>query len=91
MNLLKRFTDYLSFHKNKLSKATIKNYKADVGEFINWYKERFKNGLDIDPSWITSQIVSLYERARIQESNLSIRSFKRHLSSLRSFFFVLKD
>lgn len=90
MDLITRFTDYLNSPENKLSNKTVKNYKADIGSFINWYKKQYNQELAITPGGITSQIIELYKKTKIQESNLSSNSLKRHLSSLRRFFKFLK-
>ena len=45
MDLLTRFTDYLNSPQNKLSSKTVKNYKADIGSFISWYKKNYNEEL----------------------------------------------
>ncbi len=84
MNLLEQFVLFLVSKKNKPSLLTIKNYKADVGQFINWFENEFKSPLN--PSAITLQILEQYKKTR----NLSPSSIQRHLSSLRKFFIFLK-
>jgi site-specific recombinase XerD len=84
MNLLEQFVDFLLNQKNEPSLSTIKNYRADVGQFINWFEQTFH--LPFYPSKITSQILYDYKKTR----DLSKSSVKRHLSSLRKFFDFLK-
>ncbi|MDP2585607.1 MAG: site-specific integrase, partial [Candidatus Levybacteria bacterium] len=61
----------------------MKNYKADVGQFIAWFEKEFK--LPFDPLKITLQIFEKYKQAR----SLSESSMLRHTSSLRKFFSFL--
>ena len=84
MNFLEQFVDFLTDQKDKLSFLTVKNYKADIGQFINWFEKQFK--LAFDPSKITQQILEQYKKTR----NLSPSSIQRHVSSLRKFFSFLK-
>ncbi len=84
MQLVEQFISFLKNQKNQPSKATIKNYKADVSQFIRWFEERFKNSFD--PNKATFQIINLYKDSQI----FSASSIERHLSSLRKFFNFLK-
>lgn len=84
MNLLEQFVDFLKNQKKKPSFTTIKNYKADIAQFVNWFEKEF-NSL-FDPSKVTSQIIFQYKKSR----NLSPNSLQRHISSLRKFFYFLK-
>jgi site-specific recombinase XerD len=90
MDLLTRFTNYLNSPQNKLSNKTVKNYKADITSFISWYNKQYNQELGVTPANITPQIVEDYKKSKIQNSNLSPSSLKRHLSSLRKFFQFLK-
>ena len=63
----------------------MKNYKADVKQFIDWFEKKFN--LSFDPSKVTLQVFQEYKNA----SNLSESSLKRHTSSLHSFFNFLKN
>ena len=93
MDFLKLFVEYLSSQKNNASKATIKNYRADVGKFIRWFETEFRkpfNSKDITP-----QLIEVYKKSRVQylsssQEKLSPRSLERHLSSLRKFLHFLK-
>lgn len=80
MNLLEQFIFFLQNQKNKPSFLTVKNYKADIGQFINWFERQFE--LSFGPSKITLQIIEQYKKSR----NLSPNSIKRHVSSLHKFF-----
>jgi site-specific recombinase XerD len=84
MNLLQQFVDFLNGQKNKPSPLTVKNYKADVRQFINWIEKEL-NSL-FDPTKITPEILQKYKTAR----GLSGRSMDRHDSSLRKFVSFLK-
>lgn len=84
MNLLAQFINFLKNQKNTSSFLTIKNYKADVGQFIKWFEEEF--GFPFDPSKINLRILEDYKKSR----NLSYSSIERHTSSLRKFFNFLK-
>ncbi len=84
MNLLQQFVNFLTDQKNKPSFLTVKNYKADIGQFINWFEKEFD--FPFHPSKITLLILDQYKRTR----NLSPSSLRRHVSSLRKFFRFLK-
>lgn len=80
MNLLQFFIEFLLTQTNRPSLLTVKNYKADIRQFINWFEHTFN--LSFDPSKISPQ--TLYDY--LKERNLSKSSAKRHVSSLRKFF-----
>lgn len=84
MNFLQQFIDFLLNQKNKPSFLTVKNYKADVRQFIVWFEQTSR--LSFDPSKVSPQILYDYRKSR----NLSDSSAKRHTSSLRKFFKFLK-
>jgi len=84
MNFLQQFVDFLLNQKNKPSFLTVRNYKADIKQFINWFEKEL--GLSFDPSKVSQQILYDYKKAR----GLSESSVKRHASSLRKFFKFLK-
>src|SRR3989344_4309355 len=84
MSLLQQFVNFLVNKKPKRSLLTVKNYKADVGQFIAWFEKEFN--LPFDPLKVTLQIFEKYKKAR----NLSESSMRRHTSSLRNFFNFLK-
>jgi site-specific recombinase XerD len=85
MNLLQYFIDFLLNQKKRPSLLTVKNYKADVRQFIIWFEQTFN--LSFDPSMLSSQILQDYTKAR----NLSKSSIERHTSSLRKFLAFLKS
>jgi site-specific recombinase XerD len=84
MSLLQKFVNFLLSQKNKPSRFTVKNYKADISQFIFWFEKEFK--IPFDGAKVTSQIINLYKKSR----KLSSSSFDRHTSSLRKFFNFLK-
>ncbi|MCL4354852.1 site-specific integrase, partial [Patescibacteria group bacterium] len=87
MNLINEFIQYLLSQKKLPSRITVKNYKADVSQFIRWYSEKFQR--EFDPTAISNQILSAYKKDKIS-LGIAPRSFERHLSSLRKFFLFLK-
>ncbi|MCL4354965.1 site-specific integrase, partial [Patescibacteria group bacterium] len=87
MNLINEFIQYLLSQKKLPSRVTVKNYKADVSQFIRWYSEKFQR--EFDPTAISNQILSAYKKDKIS-LGIAPRSFERHLSSLRKFFLFLK-
>ena len=85
MNLLQPFILFLKSQKKQPSKITVKNYKADVGQFIRWFQESFHK--TFNPPEITPHIIEIYKK---EKTSLSPKTVKRHMSSLRSFFRFLK-
>lgn len=83
MNLLQQFVDFLINQRPKRSLLTVKNYKADIWQFINWFEKEFKS--PFDPSKVTLQTLQAYKNTR----SLSASSMERHTSSLRKFFSFL--
>ncbi|MDO8583143.1 MAG: site-specific integrase [bacterium] len=91
MNLLEQFVNFLKNQKNKPSFLTVKNYKADIGQFISWFEKEFNS--TFDPSKVTSQIIEQYKKFRslpAGRQGLSSSSIERHISSLRKFFNFLQ-
>jgi len=84
MNLSQQFVEFLLNQKPKRSLLTVKNYKADIGQFISWFEKECK--FPFDPTKVTLQIFQKYK----QERGLSESSMERHTSSLRKFFNFLK-
>jgi integrase/recombinase XerC len=83
---LKSFLDYLQLEKN-YSELTVKAYKADLNEFINFLSEELetKDLLDVNYSQIRNWIVSLVEKG------ITNRTINRKISSLNSYYkFLLK-
>ena len=85
MEFLEKFTQYLTSQKQKPSKATVKNYKADIRQFINWFQAQFDK--KFKPGTITYELLESYKKSL---THLSTSSIERHLSSLRKFFYFLK-
>lgn len=87
MNLLGLFKNYLSSQSKPSSKSTVKNYTSDLRFFIKWAEENYL--FDFDPKLINAGIIENFKRsnaARISDSSLD-----RHISSIRKFFFFLKE
>ena len=85
MDLIKEFTEHLASQSINASKATIKNYRADVAQFIKWFEKEFDK--TFKPEDITPQIINVYKNSRL----LSPRSLERHLSSFNRFFKFLVE
>jgi len=95
MDLLKRFVEYLGSQKNNISNVTVKNYRADVGQFIRWFEKTFNKPFNAKD--VTPELINVYKKLRTQDISqpsqplsLSSRSLKRHLSSLTKFLHFLK-
>ncbi|MCL4354851.1 site-specific integrase, partial [Patescibacteria group bacterium] len=84
MNLLSQFKNYLFSQKNPPSKLTVKNYAADVNQFIRWFETEL--GKEFNPQEISPETIEAYKKAK----SVSTRSLERHLSSLRKFFQFLR-
>ncbi len=86
MDLLEQFGQYLG--AGDTSKATIKNYTADIRQFIQWFEKTYD--ATFNPTPVNNTTLSLYQAYR-KENGTSSRSINRHISSLRKFFSFLKD
>ena len=86
MELLELFKEYLLNKKKPASKATVKNYSADIRHFVKWFEESYQQTF-------IPQAVNTVVAIRHKEylNKLSPRSYERHVSSLRKFFAYLKD
>lgn len=73
------FKRYLTTQRVQPKKVTIKNYVADIRQFIVWF-EKFK-GISFDPFLLTPETFAHYKT----ESSLSKRTLERHISSMRKF------
>lgn len=91
---------YLEFFKfylfsRKHSKATVKNYTADISRFITWYEATFPK--IFKPEDITQVVIQKYKSnleakpATSSDVALSFRTKKRHFASLRKFFSTLAE
>ena len=87
MNTLEEFKSYLLHSKKKHSKATIKNYLADINKFIKWTQENSPS--KYNPSKITLETIETY-KFTLNKDKIAISSIERYLSSLRLFFTFLK-
>src|SRR3989344_7639906 len=86
MGFLGKFKDFLLSMPAQASKTIIKNYTADVSQFIKWFETKYQE--DFDPNSINSTALEVFRKDF--ESKLSESSVQRHLSSLRKFFHFLK-
>jgi len=87
MNLLSLFKDYLSSQNKPSSKSTIKNYTSDLRFFMKWAEENYY--FDFDPKLINAGIIENFKRSNV--GRISASSLDRHMSSIRKFFFFLKE
>lgn len=87
MELIPFFIQYLSGQKNSSSANTLKNYKADVSQFLLWLQENTSESFH--PSQITQDSINKYKLYKTSSLYsgfpLSERSFDRHLAALRLF------
>ena len=92
MDLPELFKEFLSSSPQGASSLTVKNYLADVKQFIRWYESFFNRSFT--PDEITFQTISSYKNSLTgppaRGAGLSASSIDRHISSLRKFFKFLK-
>lgn len=93
MDFLEAFKKSLLANKQQPSKATVKNYLADVRKFIRWFESRF--GTPFNPLTINAPIIEAYEKEIEAPLSSALagsapRSLKRYHSSLRRFFQFLE-
>lgn len=86
MNLPNLFGRYLKY-KN-LSSVTVKNYVADINQFLNWLKQKNQTNLKIDASNIfkqfTPETINQYV-ADMDTQGIPSSTLNRRLSALRKF------
>jgi site-specific recombinase XerD len=78
------FESYLQEENMHIADNTLKNYRADVGQFITWYEEGMKK--KFIPHDVTAGNIEYY----ILYSKYPYSVLQRHLSSLRKFFTYLE-
>lgn len=85
MELSEVIKEYKKEIERKLSSITVKNYISDIHHFIDWTANKYDTPFLVDS--LTKSVFDQYieENSGSQSSELSKKSFKRHLSSLRSF------
>src|SRR3989344_5923457 len=84
MNLPELFKEFLLNSDSSSSPLTVKNYLADIKQFVRWYENQYKR--TFTPNDITYLTIRDYQKGQ----SLSASSLNRHLSSLRKFFNFLK-
>jgi site-specific recombinase XerD len=97
MELLSQFSQYLIAQKRTPSRATLKNYTADIRRFIRWYEMRLKQ--PFTPDHVTGQLLAEFKRSQVESPSDTASSFapasassvERYMSSLRKFFLFLTD
>src|SRR5258708_6415779 len=81
MELLQGFKQYLFSQKSAASKATVKNYIADIRHFIDWYEKE-------KVAVFTPEVITLLEWNEFKTQRATIynqQTIQRHESSLRKF------
>ena len=81
-NLLENFKKYLLLQEKTPSKSTLKNYLADVKQFVTWY-EQINSSLTAEN--FNSYSISTFIKSRVDNNELSQSSIDRHVSSIRKF------
>ncbi|HUD44183.1 MAG TPA: site-specific integrase [Patescibacteria group bacterium] len=93
MDLYSLYKEFLFSQEPHLSEATVKNYLSDLQKFFTWFQQR--NNKLFSPFLLTNQLIAEYKQYLLPDSyqsvqstasNLSsVKSYERHLSSLRKF------
>lgn len=86
MEFIEKFKNYLFSQGNGASRATVKNYLADVKQFIAWVESFYH--ASFDPKTISIQTIQTFKNNA--QEKLSASSLDRHISSLKKFFTFLK-
>lgn len=86
---VKDFKDFL--YNNKSSDLTIKNYIIDIKQFFSWFELVSQRAEANRPlrdiiQHVTPDALSLYKERLLTDSDLSVSSINRKLSSLRTYF-----
>ena len=80
--LVNDFKSYLT--KQDLSKNTIRNYSADIDNFVHWYDEQ--HGEEIRVKEITSHHLNFFRDHMINARRLKVSSVNRKVQTLKRFF-----
>ncbi|HEV2339978.1 MAG TPA: site-specific integrase [Patescibacteria group bacterium] len=86
MEIIQKFKAYLLSQRSVPSKATVKNYIADIHHFIEFCENSLHQ--TFLPSEIHAEQLEAFKIKKLQD--LSASSVERHFSSLRKFFIFLK-
>ncbi len=95
MSILAQFKNYLK--KQNLSSVSVRNYLADVRRFLRWTKKISPKGVtpceNLNPSkGVTPNEIGLQSyRQHLIDSNTSLKTANRYLSSLRKFGQFLQE
>jgi len=90
-DLIDRFIDYLGFQKG-YSDHTIRNYRIDLGQFLNFLmeKRRLSGKEEGSPDLESIDFLTIREYLGNLYSNYKRTTIARKLSALRSFFYFLE-
>ncbi|MBI4079137.1 MAG: site-specific integrase [Candidatus Levybacteria bacterium] len=88
-DLIQAFITHLKNLPQPASSATVKNYVADIRQFVYWFEQQ--NQRSFLPQLVTPQIFDQYIAYRRDQDGLSLPSIKRHKASIRKFFVFLQD
>ncbi|MCL5439031.1 MAG: site-specific integrase, partial [Patescibacteria group bacterium] len=84
--MLDQFKQFLLDQKENTSKATIKNYLADIRKFISWYQSKYQRQFESQ----NISYLTIEEFKKDKAESASASSVDRYLSTLRKFFYYLK-
>ena len=84
MDHLNEFLASLMEGEHKVTDSTLRNYKADIRQFIEWFEG--SAGRSFSPNDVTAGHVMYYFKTK----DIAKASRARHLSSLRRFFYYLE-
>lgn len=79
MDMVLKYLDYLKYNKN-YSDETIKNYKLDLIDYFNFLEKEIINYKDIEYTDLK------YLFKHFNDLNLSSKSIRRHISSIKGFY-----
>ena len=90
-DLIDRFIDYLGFQKG-YSDHTIRNYRVDLGQFLNFLmeKRRLSGEEEASPDLESIDFLTIREYLGNLYGNYKRTTIARKLSALRSFFYFLE-
>jgi integrase/recombinase XerC len=86
--MIDRFIAYIESER-RLSPLTVRNYKKDIGIFVEWFNKRVAVE-SFDATKVSAEDIRDWIIYRLDTAKLSAQSMNRELSSLRSFFRYLR-
>ena len=86
--MIDRFIAYIESER-RLSPLTVRNYKKDIGIFVEWFNKRVAVE-SFDATKVSAEDIRDWIIYRLDTAKLSAQSMNRELSALRSFFRYLR-